>query len=160
MLRRARPVPASFGAPSMATSDLCGQEPAGGAAVRVAVNGAEASPWTLALFLSTSCWGCDDLWALVSGVTGSAGRGRAVGPDVAVVAVTRLLGDQEARRAAELAGGGTVVMSDEAYAAYGVHGGPFFVVIARQCPTVVSEGVAWGAHNVVESLRRAQQAWR
>lgn len=155
VLRRARPIPTGVGDSQTPAVDIIGTDPTG-AALSVHVRGSLAPEWTLLVFLSTSCAGCADLWALVSaGIPDVPVESAAA---TAVVAVTRGPGAEDPSAVARLCPSrGKVVMSDDAWGSYRVTGAPFFVVVHRAARTVVREGVAWGPDNVLDQLGDARR---
>ena len=48
-----------------------------------------------------------------------------------------------------------LVMSDDAWRAYGVHGAPFFVLVDGAGSRVATEGVAWGVVQTADHVRAA-----
>lgn len=161
ILQRVRPIPHGRAIGGSATN-LRGIG-TDGEHLMLAVTGPAAAPWTLLLFLDTDCDGCDDLWSLVDKWPRVPDRDSAeawpeddASANVSVVAVTRGLTKEDADAArSRTHGGGTVIMSDDAWSDYRVHSQPFFVVVERDAATVVSEGVAWGAGNVLGHLWKA-----
>jgi hypothetical protein len=120
-----------------------------GRRVQVAVAGPAA--YTLFLFLSADCDGCRPLWALVRRPSE-----RGLGP-VRVRAVVDPRGWRRRLAIGRLAGlrsRGRVVRSPAAFGAYRVHA-PFFVLVEGDGPSVVTEGVAFGADDVVGYVTRA-----
>ncbi len=158
VLRRARPIPTGTGKPQTPAVDIVGTDPTG-AGLAVRVRGSLAPEWTLLVFLSTSCAGCADLWALVSaGIPGGSAAGESSPAAAEVVAVTRGPGAEDPSAVARLCPSrGKVVMSDDAWGTYRVSGAPFFVVVHRAARTIVREGVAWGPDNVLDQLGNARR---
>jgi hypothetical protein len=144
------PIPTYRGTPATVPADLTGVD-LDGHDVTVAVTG--VGHWTLLLFLSMRCDGCGELWDVLAGS----------GPewphldDVRTVVVVRppdaADGDELRRRVGPRV---RPVVSEAAYRRYRVHGPPFFVVVAGASSRVVTEGVAWGAAQVVDHVRRAR----
>ncbi len=156
VLRRARPIPTGVGEPQTPAVDIVGTDCAG-AGFSVPVRGPLAPEWTLLVFLSTSCVGCADLWALVCAGVPESTTGESPVVVTAVVAVTRGPGNEDPSAVARVCPSrGRVVMSDDAWADYRVTGAPFFVVVHRDARTVVREGVAWGVDNVLDQFGRAR----
>jgi hypothetical protein len=144
VLRTAAPVPARPGLPTTPVVDVVGLGLTGSPPDPV---GPGRPRWVLLLFVSANCDGCVPLWQLCGG------GGRA-DLDLQVVAVAR-----ESDRTATFPpapDGTTLVFSDEAFAAYRVLGAPFFVLVDRTAPVVVTEGVAWGADQVLGFVTEAQ----
>jgi hypothetical protein len=79
---------------------------------------------TVLLFLTSSCYGCWPLWEALR-----AGEGV---EDARLVLVTPSLSTESGRDVAALAPGGTgVLMSSEAWHAFGITAAPWFVVVAE-----------------------------
>ncbi len=118
---------------------------------------ASAGHWTLLLFLGSRCDGCLPFWTLPPEPTACG-----LGPQDAVVVVTRGPGAEEPGAIAALAGrhhvdvSGLVVMSDAAWRSYRVLGPPFFVLVGGM--EVVTEGVAWSVEQVAADVARARRA--
>jgi hypothetical protein len=111
--------------------------------------------WTLLLFLSSHCDGCEPFWG-VPRVPTTCGLET---HDAAIV-VTRGPQHERPQALVSLMGKGlaevpdALVMSDSAWVRYGVHGAPFFVLLDGVC--VVSEGVAWSVEQVASDVGRAK----
>ncbi len=143
-------IPTYRDAPATPTSDLAGVD-LSGRELTVAVTGVER--WTLLLFLSSRCDGCQAVWRVLSE---SAGGWPEI-DDVVPVVVTRgpdSEGSAELRRWAT--DGVPLLMSDAAYRAYRVHGPPFFVLVDGYRSRVATEGVAWGPAQIADDVRRAR----
>ncbi|HMD44840.1 MAG TPA: hypothetical protein VKG43_01675 [Acidimicrobiales bacterium] len=149
-LRGAVPVPTFRGSPATPASDLHGRD-LDGQALDVRVVGARG--WFLLLFLSSGCVGCHEWWEV------AAGPGRSgVVTDETVIAVTRGDGREDPAAVRRLAGATTtVIMSDDVWATYRVHGPPFFVLVDGTRGIVATEGVAWAAEQVAADVRRARE---
>lgn len=161
VLRRARPIPTSDRPSRTPVTDILGED-LNGEQILVRLSGGNAPMCTVLMFLSASCTGCADLWSLLApGGVGriveySVGAGPVDPHDITAVGVTRTPSPAELVALKGLApAGSTVVVSDDAWEAYGVHGPPFFVVASRGVPRVLSEGVAWGAKNVARHTMSA-----
>ena len=108
-------------------------------------------PWTLLMFLTSACDGCEELWR------GFADPGSLPFPrDVDTVVVTRGPRFEAPDKVAGLAGSGSVVMSDDAWTDYGVHTGPFYVLVDGKAVRVVTEGVAWSLEQIVGAVSTAR----
>jgi hypothetical protein len=106
--------------------------------------------WTLLMFLSTSCDGCRQLWESVADPEHSQ-----MPADLATLVITR--DAQEASTdVARLCGTAAVVMSDEAWPDYGVHSGPFFVLVDGRQAKVATEGVAWSVEQITAAVGAAR----
>ncbi|HLW45044.1 MAG TPA: hypothetical protein VKR78_02430 [Acidimicrobiales bacterium] len=107
--------------------------------------------WTLLFFLGSHCDGCLPFWP-AAGTPVSCG----LEPGDAVAVVTR--GPEVERRSELLAlfAGDPrgLVMSEEAWRAYRVHGAPFFVLVDGV--EVITEGVAWSVEQVAADVRRVR----
>ncbi len=108
-----------------------------------------AEPWTLLMFLSTTCEGCQELWDDCAELGASPLPG-----DLVRLVVTRRA-DEDPAAVLERARGATVVMSDEAWEDYGVHSGPFFVLVQRG-ERIVTEGVAWSLDQIAAAVTAAR----
>ena len=53
-------------------------------------------------------------------------------------------------------GDASVVMSDAAWSDYGVHAGPFFVLVDGSQNRVASEGVAWSLDQITAAIAAAR----
>lgn len=110
--------------------------------------------WTLLLFLGLHCDACAPFW------TAPASKA-ALGlhDEDAVELVVRTPRDEsgrlELREVVRLVREpADVVVSDDAWATYGVLGPPFFVLVDGE--SVVTEGVAWSVGQVAADVRRAR----
>ncbi len=106
-------------------------------------------PWTLLMFLSTTCEGCQELWDDCAAPETSP-----LPADLVRLVITRCA-DEESAAALERARGATVVMSDGAWADYGVHSGPFFVLVQRG-ERIATEGVAWSLDQIAAAVTAAR----
>jgi hypothetical protein len=103
------------------------------------------------MFLTSACDGCEELWR------GFADPGSLPFPrDVDTVVVTRGPRFEAPDKVAGLAGSGSVVMSDDAWTDYGVHTGPFYVLVDGKAVRVVTEGVAWSLEQIVGAVSTAR----
>lgn len=156
IVERARPVPTAFGAPTTAASDLYGTDLDGGAS-SIEVTGSSAREWTVLLFLSATCDGCDRLWPLLE--PGELARRCPAGIEPGKLRVVGVLrpaaSEQTVAMRRVVPPGGLAVVTDAAWNDYRVHGAPFFVAVTRSSPTVVSEGVAWSPDQVALYLADA-----
>jgi hypothetical protein len=107
---------------------------------------------TLLMFLSTSCDGCQELWEAF----GDAGH-PAFPATLSRLVVTRR-STEDPGKAAGQAGSATVVMSDEAWADYAVHSGPFFVLVDGAGSRILTEGVAWSVDQITAAVAAAWPA--
>ena len=57
---------------------------------------------------------------------------------------------------ARLCGRASVVMSDDAWSDYGVHAGPFFVLVDGGAARVATEGVAWSVEQITGAITAAR----
>jgi hypothetical protein len=151
------PVPTFRDHPATPVADIEGRDLAGGP---VALRVSDSGVWTLLLFLSSGCRGCEEFWTALAD---PAGPGLA-GEELAV-AVTRDRADEDMERLRALAGATVpVLMSSAAWDSYRVQGPPFFVLVDGRgegdiaAKTVATEGVAMSAAQVAADVRRAQQA--
>lgn len=130
------------------------------AGTRRSVRVASPGRWTLLLFLGSHCDGCAPFWKF-PGRPEECG----LGPGDVVIVVTRGPKDEHPEVLATIMGtatgadgparaSGGLVMSDAAWAAYRVHGAPFFVLLDGV--SVVSEGVAWSVEQVFADAARAR----
>jgi hypothetical protein len=102
--------------------------------------------WTLLMFLSTSCDGCQELWDAFGHPDASVlpiGVRQLVVTRRSMENTDKVLGCQ---------GRATVVMSDEAWADYGVHSGPFFVLVDGGRSKIATEGVAWAVDQIAAAV--------
>jgi hypothetical protein len=153
-LTQLEPVPVHRRQPARPAPDVRGKD-LGGGAVEVVVD--RPGTWTLLLFLSPRCDGCASLWSAL-GAPGPRGL-----EGVQVAAVTGALARREAatvRRQVPPGATSPVVVSPDAFGAYGVHGAPFFVLVDGDGPVVATEGVAWALDQVVADVDRARTARR
>jgi hypothetical protein len=138
------PLPQPYDRPSRTgrspASDIQGTTPAGGAR-RVVVS---PGPDTLLAFLSSGCSTCVRLLESV----GEAGL--PLGLRLVVVPKDREL--ERLRLLRPLAEGIEVVMSSEAWDAYGVPGSPYFVHVEGSSGEIVGEGSAGGWEQVVSLI--------
>ena len=107
--------------------------------------------WTLLVFLSTSCDGCQELWDAFADPERSPIPG-----DLQTVVVTRGPSLEAPDNVARLCGAASVVMSDDAWFDYGVHTGPFFVLVDGSAAEVASEGVAWSLDQITGAIATAR----
>ncbi len=144
-----RPIPTFVDRPTTLASDFEGRDLSG---AEVSVTVRRPGQWTLLLFLSSDCDGCLPFW---QALTDPPAHGLTV-DQVVVVAQGSGKGDAAAVRPLvppqSLA---LVVTSPEAYTAYRVHGGPFFVLVDGSAPVVATEGVAWGLSQVADDVAAA-----
>lgn len=103
------------------------------------------------MFLSTACDGCHELWAAFSDSSRPP-----IGGLESIIVVTRgpeleALGD-----VARLCGDASVVMSNDAWSDYGVHAGPFFVLVDGGKARVATEGVAWSIEQIAGAVAAAR----
>lgn len=152
--------------PATLAVDVVGVD-AGGRPYRVPV--LETGRWTLLLFLSTTCDGCQPLWDALGDPVGCG-----LATDELVVTVTRDPSEEDplaVRRVAPAVA--SVVMSTAAWSAYRVQGPPFFALVDGTpgaapggggstrpgvlAPVrVATEGVAWSVGQVAADVRRAR----
>lgn len=103
------------------------------------------------MFLSTSCDGCAELWQAFSDPNNPSIPG-----PLTIIVVTRGLETEESRQVERLCGKASVVMSDAAWADYGVHTGPFFVLVDGAKGEVATEGVAWALGQIAGAVAAAR----
>lgn len=103
------------------------------------------------MFLSSSCDGCQELWEAFGAAEGSP-----IPSDLTTVVVTRGPALEAPDNVAHLGGGASVVMSDDAWSDYGVHAGPFFVLVDGVAGRVASEGVAWSLEQITGAVAAAR----
>jgi hypothetical protein len=125
--------------------DLAGRD------VAIAVTDIER--WTLLLFLSVRCDGCEQIWDALR-------RHGAAWPevdDVCTVVIVRQP-DAEALDALRRRAHPDVplVVSDSAHETFRVYGPPFFVLVDGARSLVATEGVAWGVAQVADDVRKAR----
>jgi hypothetical protein len=106
--------------------------------------------WTLLLFLSSTCDGCQEIWDSVADPERSK-----IPSDLSTLVVTRWARERP-EAVARLCGTATVVMSDEAWPDYGVHSGPFFVLVDGRREKVATEGVAWSVKQITSAVGTAR----
>jgi len=118
------PVTVSMGAPGDATLD------------------AEAAARLLVIFLSVDCEGCQVFWR---GLRDLEALGFPVGVAAAVVTKgPQAVAPERVARCSEGIDGIPVVMSDQAWVEFGVHGYPHVLVVDRSSSTVTGEVVPLG----------------
>lgn len=146
------PRPVQMGPPSPRTTgvgapELVGVTPNDEA---VALSPAAAGRDTLLAFLTTGCTSCMPFWEWIAESPATPTGGR-------VVVVTRGPGDESVGSARNLSRGGRVdvVMSSEAWEAYGVPGAPYFVQVDGRTGKVSGEGTAKTWDQVQQLLTRA-----
>ncbi|HLG68031.1 MAG TPA: hypothetical protein VKV36_09215 [Acidimicrobiales bacterium] len=133
-------IPTYRDAPATRPADLAGRDLAGSP---VAVEVVGVDRWTLLLFLSTGCLGCQEIWRSLQHPEPFAG--------VTPVVVTRDPGADDGDALRRLAPSGVaVVQSTPAWRAYRVQGPPFFVLVDGGRGQVATEGVAVGASHIAE----------
>lgn len=108
-------------------------------------------PWTLLVFLTSACDGCEELWRAFADP-----ESLPFPRDVDPVVVTRGPRFEAPDKVARLAGSGSVVMSDDAWTDYGVHTGPFYVLVDGAAVRVVTEGVAWSLEQIASAVSTAR----
>ena len=108
-------------------------------------------PWTLLVFLTSACDGCEELWRAFADP-----ESLPFPRDVDAVVVTRGPRFEAPDKVARLAGSGSVVMSDDAWTDYEVHTGPFYVLVDGSAVRVVTEGVAWSLEQIASSVSTAR----
>lgn len=142
-LRNLIEVPRYLGQRPHQVRPITGQSPAGEPVIHRL-----ADPWTLIMFLSTTCDGCQELWHDFAEPEHSV-----LPSDLARLVVTRAGEEPSAilSRAKEAA----VVLSDEAWPDYGVHSGPFFVLVEGG-RRVATEGVAWSLEQIASAIDAAR----
>ncbi|MCJ7670588.1 MAG: hypothetical protein MUP67_00885 [Acidimicrobiia bacterium] len=134
-------------APGRRAVDVVGLTPTGDPiAIRV---GGEPDP-TLLVFLSSACTMCAGFWEAF-------GRRLRLPGRTQLVVVTKGADAEQPERIAALAPPGVaVVMSTEAWAAYGVEFAPHFVLVDGTAGAVVAQGFASTWREVVEALGAAR----
>lgn len=147
VLRRARPIPTHRGASPVPLSSMSGTDFDGHV---MSIEPAALSARMLLLFLSADCTGCEDLFEAAQA---PASLGIEGDDSLMIVLRERDLADPSIRHRC---GTAMTMVSSSTWTAYRVSGPPFFVLIDPGRSTVATEGVAWGAHSVVEALREAQ----
>ena len=142
-----RAVPAAGTATGTAATDITGVDP-GGTAIQLAV--ANTRHRTLLAFLSSSCLTCQTFWSTLDDPTIDIPLG------ARLIVVTQGAEAESPSAVAELAAPHVqVVLSSEAWAAYGVPGAPYFMLIDGREGRVVGEGTATSWSHVSTLLRRA-----
>jgi hypothetical protein len=129
-------------------SDLAGVTPGDEAIVAAVVGTAHD---TLIGFLSSGCLTCRTFWEAV-------GSGRPLGlpAGTRLVLVTKGPDDESVSAVADLAPAELpVVMSSQAWEAYGVPGSPYFVYVHGRSGRVIGEGAATRWEQVVDLLTQA-----
>jgi hypothetical protein len=109
--------------------------------------------YVLLAFLATRCPGCEEFWREMGGA-GPAG----LPAGVTRVIVTRgpgTVSPEEVRGVASGAGGVPVVMSDQAWSDYRVHGYPFFVLVEVGTRSVIGETVGFGWSDITSMVAQA-----
>lgn len=143
-----RPIPtgAPGEAPDWPAADLHGVRP-DGSPVSLVLAGLDRP--VLLVFLAVDCDGCESFWRGLAG--GSLPEG------VVPVAVTRGPATVDRTRVAARATGfgGTVVMSDRAWADHRVTGYPFLVLVDPSTRRILAEAVGFGWDDVASVLRSA-----
>ncbi|MBV8463346.1 MAG: hypothetical protein JO368_08635 [Acidimicrobiales bacterium] len=109
-------------------------------------------PLTVLSFLSTRCEGCEEFWRRLCHGSASDQFG-----GITFQVVTRSSHSEDPTEVLDLAGerGREVLMSDEAWDAFGVFGYPYFVLIDGAAKTVIGETVAFGWSDVETTLDSA-----
>jgi hypothetical protein len=134
------------GAP--AASELAGTSPAG-APLQVTLGNQR----TVLFFLTSSCYGCRPLWQELGGAPAGAFQG------ARLILVTPSPSTESARDVVALASPGLeVLMSSEAWHAFGVTAAPWFAVVAEGL--IAAEGPAPAGPNQVEALLTARPPGR
>jgi hypothetical protein len=120
-----------------------------GRACRVPVR--DTGQWSLLLFLSADCLGCEVFWEAVRDPVG-----RGLSQREAVIVVIRAR--QDPSLIGRLAEGASVpvVVTDAAWSVYRVQGPPFFVLVDGVANLVVAEGVAWAVDQLAGHVRHAR----
>jgi hypothetical protein len=147
-----RPIPSGVpGAPSpWPAVDVLGVGPHG-RPVEVLLD--QCDGHVLLAFLATQCPGCGEFWREMGGA-GPAG----LPAGVARIIVTRGPGTVSPDEVSDLVAGGggaPVVMSDQAWADYRVHGYPFFVLVEVGSHTVIGETVGFGWSDITSMVAHA-----
>lgn len=132
--------------------DITGVTPTGDA-TRVAVAGVQHV--TLLAFLSTGCGVCAEFWDKLPGEL----RGeRRDGAAPRIVVVTQGVEAESPGGVASLTPpGATVVMSSDAWEAYGVRGAPYFALVDGPSSRIVGEGTASSWDRVRTLLGRVDE---
>jgi hypothetical protein len=110
-----------------------------------------ADGWTILVFLSTSCGGCQEMWDAFADPERSP-----IPSELSTILVTRSPALEAADIVVGLAGAASVVMSDDAWSDYGVHAGPFFILVDGGAATVATEGVAWSVEQITGAIASAR----
>ncbi len=127
--------------------DIVGVTPSGGTA-RAAVVATRHS--TLLAFLSSGCLTCRDFWSAF------AGHLELPGDDTRLVVVTQGPESESPGAVAELAPPGVrVLMSSEAWDAYGIPVAPYFLLVDGPSGEIIGEGAASTWESVVRLLGQA-----
>ena len=147
-----RPIPTGApGSPSpWPAVDVLGVGPHG-PPVEVLLDGCDG--YVLLAFLATRCPGCEEFWREMGGV-GPAG----LPAGVTRVIVTRgpgTVSSDEVRGLVAEGSGAPVVMSDQAWSDYRVHGYPFFVLLEVATRTVIGETVGFGWSDITSMVAQA-----
>jgi hypothetical protein len=132
-------------------SDLAGVAPAGDEAIAVGV--VDTPGDTLIAFLSSGCLTCAPFWDTAAGAE--------LGDGTRLVVVTKGPEDESRsavaeKAAADGAAGVTVLMSSEAWEAYGVPGSPYFVLVHGPEGVVGGEGSASSWAQVTDLMATAR----
>ena len=130
--------------------DVLGVRPHG-PPVEVLLDGCDG--YVLLAFLATRCPGCEEFWREMGG---AAPAGLPAG--VTRIIVTRGPGTVSPDEVGGLvpgAGGAPVVMSDQAWSDYRVHGYPFFVLVEAGSRTVIGETVGFGWSDITSMVAQA-----
>lgn len=146
-LRHLIQVPTFLGHHPGAVSPVHGTVPSGGTITHQVTD----VPWTLLMFLTSSCDGCHELWAAFAHPEHSPIPG-----DLHALVVTRRAPFEDPDSVARLCGVASVVMSDQAWTDYGVHTGPFFVLVDGSARRVATEGVAWSLEQITSAIATAR----
>ena len=144
VLRRSQPIPVERGSSPVEVAEIEGATLEGMATLALALPVERA---TLLLFLSASCGGCADLFGAAQPPAAVFG-----GDTVDVVVVLR---DDTDPGLVDLVGEAPHVGAPSAWTTYRVDGAPFFSLVLPGLATVATEGVAWGAEAVADSVERA-----
>jgi hypothetical protein len=140
------PLPDSGGGEPLTVTDLVGQTPLGDA---VKLSLTASAPRTLLAFLSSGCASCRPLWEGLR-------EGAALAPHARILIVTHGPERESPGRLLELAPAGTeIVMSTEAYGAFGIAVTPFFVLVDGDAGRVLGRGSAGSWPQILNLLRDA-----
>jgi hypothetical protein len=113
----------------------------------------ESDGYVLLAFLATRCPGCEEFWREMGGAAPAGLPAR-----VTRIIVTRgpgTVSSDEVRGLAPGEGGAPVVMSDQAWSDYRVHGYPFFVLVEVATRTVIGETVGFGWSDIASMVAQA-----